>query len=284
MLAHPLTDRIVDKVFYGGYSLFQPKLQGERCVMANGKLYSSSWTEIECLPRLTAVAQNLQAAIPNHCPLDGELYNHEISFQQIHSIVSRKKDNIHPDHHLISFYAFDCMDDIPQMERLHYLGGISKYNLSGLKLVPTHMISKKEIPYYLDLAVETGYEGLILRNPLSPYRGKRQYFLQKMKPKQVSPALVLGYKEGAGRLERHIGALLVQIDGVSFWVGSGSGFTDVTRKEMWAQRETLAGRAAIIRHEPWTTDAGVPGCAVLDELLEIGESPSIVGHDFLIKR
>jgi DNA ligase 1 len=78
-----------------------------------------------------------------------------------------------------------------------------------------------------------GAEGLILKNPLSYYEGKRSKNMLKMKIKEDAEALVEAYIPGGGRLEGMIGSLACRVikEGklTNIKVNIGTGFTDEMR-------------------------------------------------------
>lgn len=90
------------------------------------------------------------------------------------------------------------------------------------------------------------WEGLMFRNMDAPYECKRSGNLLKIKKWQDCELKVIGWKEGIGKHEGRLGALLVDYkDSV---VSVGSGFNDQEREILWEQlnnensslRQTLA--------------------------------------------
>lgn len=119
-----------------------------------------------------------------------------------------------------------------------------------------------------------GYEGLILRDPNSPYKHGRstlkQGWMVKLKRFETNEAIVVGYEElmhnqneakinALGLTERSthqenkvgggvLGSLVVEFGGVQFNIGSG--FTAAERQLLWAQKESLLGRAVTFKSFP----------------------------------
>jgi DNA ligase-1 len=73
-------------------------------------------------------------------------------------------------------------------------------------------------------------EGMMLRDPLSKYEGKRSDTLLKVKKFDDAEATVIGHKKGTGRCSAMLGALFMrEDDGTEFKIGSG--FSDAQRKK-----------------------------------------------------
>ncbi len=78
--------------------------------------------------------------------------------------------------------------------------------------------------------VDEGGEGLMLRQPGSRYQNGRSSTLLKVKEFTDAEALVVGYKEGTGRLQGSMGGLrCIMPNGTEFVVGSG--FSDAQRRK-----------------------------------------------------
>jgi len=87
----------------------------------------------------------------------------------------------------------------------------------------THLLAER------DRVVRQGGEGLMLRQPGSPYDPRRSPTLLKVKPYDDAEATVIAHEPGKGKLAGKLGALQVRTnDGREFSIGSG--FTDAQRK------------------------------------------------------
>ncbi|WP_316348822.1 DNA ligase [Desulfuromonas acetoxidans] len=81
----------------------------------------------------------------------------------------------------------------------------------------------------LERIVQSGGEGLIVRDPLASYESGRSHSILKVKRYQDAEAVVVEHVPGAGRNLGRLGALLVERqDGVQFKIGSG--FSDAERE------------------------------------------------------
>jgi hypothetical protein len=84
----------------------------------------------------------------------------------------------------------------------------------------------------LSVALERGYEGLMLRNPDSYYVCQRSRNLLKVKPFVDAEGVVVGYADGKGKHEGRVGALIVEsnIGGKIVKHELGTGLTDSDRE------------------------------------------------------
>lgn len=87
--------------------------------------------------------------------------------------------------------------------------------------------SSEHLDQVLDEVLASGGEGyvaahsLMLREPKSHYKFERSTTLYKLKPTHTDSARVTGYSQGSGQCAGEVGALIVELDGVQFRVGSG---------------------------------------------------------------
>jgi DNA ligase-1 len=136
-----------------------------------------------------------------------------------------------------------------------------------LKQTPVH--SLQELEKLEQEAVSQGYEGLILRHPLSPYKtGRatlRERYMLKLKRFSDSEATIIGFQEllhnenepqidhlGLQRRSAHqdnktlsgkLGALIVQDTKNPSWqFNIGTGFTDDLRHHIWQNQQDYLGK------------------------------------------
>lgn len=161
--------------------------------------------------------------------LDGELWSGRGQFERIASIVTR--DDPHQGWRQIGYYIFE----VP-----HAPGGLMQ-RLDRLKtwlhthpVAHLHIIEQQPCQSRAQLirrwnAVEAaGGEGLVLRNPDTPYTTGRHASARKLKRFRDMEARVVGHIAGKGRLAGKLGALQVELaDGRRFRIGTG--FSDAER-------------------------------------------------------
>ena len=165
---------------------------------------------------------------PN-CILDGELYKHGKSLQQI-SGAARLEKNAH-DCDWLEYYVYDVMyPQIPFETRLKILNKISQELNLGfnpyrewkkdelqIQMVPQEKVSGLDnIMKLHNNYVEEGFEGVVIRNPNKPYGfGKRTNDMIKIKKYRTDEFLVIGYELGLRGSEDMV-FVCVTKDGIQF--------------------------------------------------------------------
>ena len=201
-------------------------------------------------------------------PFDGELYDHGRSFdgkEGIHSICSRRA-NPHPLASKIQFHIFDIQwETKSQWFRFQKLKEYEKDFNNSLCLVQTEIIQTEEWLNLMKDYVEFGYEGIILRNPISLYRPKRDVGLIKVKPTEPDEYKIVEAYEAIsleGIPKGMVGGFtVIDKEGVIFNVGAGK-IKHNKRIQLWKNRHDLPGKILETKHEPTKTKGGVPECAV----------------------
>jgi ATP-dependent DNA ligase len=105
-------------------------------------------------------------------------------------------------------------------------------------------------------ALAAGYEGIMVKDPRSPYRCKRTAAWLKIKPTISVSLEVVDLEEGKaeGKRAGMLGALVCEGHeaGKDIRVNVGSGFTDEQLVEFWAHRSELVGMIAEIEADAFT--------------------------------
>ncbi|WP_456377142.1 DNA ligase [Thiolapillus sp.] len=155
--------------------------------------------------------------------LDGELWIARGSFEETLSVVSR--DQPHAGWRRVSYNIFE-LPHAPGGLKAR-LGKLEDYlirrPLEHVRIIPQAMCRNVEqLMKQLDAIVAAGGEGLVLRNPESPYESGRSPNAIKVKRFDDMEGRVIGYRPGKGRLQGMVGALWVEINGGKrFYIGSG---------------------------------------------------------------
>jgi DNA ligase 1 len=249
----------------------QPKYDGVRCravPLQTGPsgdeylLLSSEENIIYSVPHINEALRKSHLK----AELDGELYCHGMSFEQIISITSRTM-NIHPDHQQIKLHIFDIVNMLPQMKRT-----VMIENLRGLPTVEVAPFwlceNLEEVMRVYDDLVEKGYEGIIVRHNMAPYERKRSTFVMKFKPKQQDEYEIFGVTEEIdkdGNPKDRLGALVcLSGDGNTFNVGTG--FSDEDRFRLWDIQGILPGMIAVVKYQHISSKNKVPRFPVFVEV------------------
>ena len=270
MLCYPFEEKRLKK-WIPPY-LVQPKLDGERCrseydPSANCRILLSSEQNSFNLA-VPHIVRAITKQVPKHFETDGELYIHNSSFEEIHSICSRKT-NLHPDYSSIEYHIFDLVTPDPQYARVKQLHNIELK--PPLFLVPSYIASNlEEIMKIYDNLTDSGYEGVVIRHIDNMYVFKRSTFVMKFKPKKSDDYTIVGYKEELsieGKPKNRLGSLICSgNDGSIFSVGSG--LTDEDRVSLWDSRDSLVGKVCHVKYQHITPGRGVPRFPVFIEVKE----------------
>lgn len=273
MLCYPFEEKRLSKWSFPVF--VQPKLDGVRCravpYQHDWIMLSSEEKEITSCPHIL----NELYSIPRHLwmELDGELYCHGQTFEQISSVTSRTK-NLHHEHSGMEFHVFDAVSEyLTQHDRFILLKELFvEHSTRNLKRVETYQaMNLSEIMELNDSFIKNGYEGIVVRKFNNSYVRKRSTEMMKFKPTKSDWYEIIGWKEEVdkyGNPKGRLGALIcVGSDGTEFSVGSG--LTDELRTECWADLHSLVGRYAKVKYQHITPGKGVPRFPVLVEIVDV---------------
>lgn len=243
----------------------QPKINGIRAIwIPNHGFFSrdlKQWNP-EVLPHLVSILPGL-----SKLPLDGELYKHGMSLQDINSRVAVNRTKPHPNVEVIEYHVFDVIAEAPQYKRLMYLRQALPVvsSRSPLVVVPSHHIEfLEEADDLFDMYVNLGWEGIMYRDYAAPYglekscgnKANRWNYLLKRKSYEDIDGTIIGVYEGDGQFEGAVGGFKVRLEsGVVFNCGGGLSVTQ--RHLFWRHRHEMDGTAVKIRIEELSND-GVP--------------------------
>ena len=184
----------------------QPKLDGVRC-MAYWEgdriiLLSRSGREYDQVPHIN---KQLSEFLPKDKVIDGEIYTHGYTFQEITRLVKKNR----PESVNLEYHVYDLVDKDTSI-RERWVG--RWMDLSGLKIPESCSHVKKvytieinanfSIPLIHAKFLNDGYEGTIIRNIDGLYTfGHRCNDLFKVKTTEDSEFEIIGFREGEGRLK-----------------------------------------------------------------------------------
>lgn len=273
MLAVPFEEKRLNK--WQPPYIVQPKYDGERCravPIGEGKymLLSSEENPFFSVPHITNAMSSMDLQIES----DGELYCHGMTFERIHSIVSRTV-NLHPDHKLIKYHIFDYVSEEPQLRRTSELYTMKDRKFDCyhhcIELAPSHICySLEDVMRTYDWLINKGYEGIIVRHLHAPYLRKRSIYMMKWKGKREDDYKIIGWKEEVsinGDPKERMGALICEDkEGNQFSVGSG--MTDEIRDVLWKRRDSVIGKIVKVKYQHLTSGRKVPRFPVFMEVIE----------------
>lgn len=228
------------------------KLDGYRCLVRDGKLYSSGG-------HLIQGARHIQSAIHGFGDFDAEIMVPEMEFNKGGGAI--RSANVTPDAKL---FVFDCINnpDMPFAARyaqLTTLGQEQGWSASLAKpstiTVVRHrtFASIEEMRSIYDKALYAGYEGLVLKNPDSAYELKRSKAWLKVKQVLDEDCRIVGFFEGEGKYRGQLGGVIVQrANGYTSKVGGG--FSDAQRLSMWYHQNEFIGKTVEVHYQNDTPD------------------------------
>ena len=107
---------------------------------------------------------------------------------------------------------------------------------------------------YNKMAIDKGFEGIMIKDVDALYECKRSHFMLKAKPFIEVSLKIVDTEEGTGRNVGKLGALICEgkDDGKFIKVNVGSGLSDDQRDSFWAVKDTLIGEIAEVRADAIT--------------------------------
>lgn len=250
-----------------GEKLIECKLDGSRVltiVYPDGKVDQFSRNGKEILNfnliknQFSVVAKTLKYPMV----FDGEIMSS--SFQDLMTQFYRKENVDTSDANLYIFDMIPLKDfkvgiyDLNQLERtkrLHRWYNINKallYNVKVLQYEIVDLNAESGQLRFEDInrkAIESGYEGIMIKDLQSPYECKRSTAWLKLKPVMTVDLEVAGLEEGKDKYEGMLGALICTgIDNNrEIFVNVGSGLTDEERIQYWNNKSEVVGKIAEIK-------------------------------------
>jgi ATP-dependent DNA ligase len=274
MLAYPLEQGRLERL--GKNFFVQPKINGERARLEwygdEPVLLSSYNNPFSYLDHIKDALRGLYSSL-GPIPLDGEIYVHGWSREQIDSALRRTVNKSDFNSHL-EYHMFDiCTNGEIQAIRIGMLLDIKNtYILPDcLKIVDTNLIDDSSLDDMCQLYLESGYEGAILRNFHAFWTPKRSVGILKYKPTETDEYTILKVHEAIdkyGLPKDMAGGFSVKAPDLNetFKVGAGK-LNHLQRTEIWRNRQFYIGKTLIVKHEKIKTTNGIPVCCVAVEVL-----------------
>jgi len=214
-----------------GRVLVQPKLDGVRAIWNpnTGQLHTRNGNIItSCEHIIEAIFAN---QLENH-HLDGEIYTDDLPFQVINAKVRKHQPD--QDTLKLQYHIFDLIDDnLTADKRAEWLAHITPSQV--IKPVATFYATQSDIKDYYQCFLDSGLEGIIIREPKARYRHGRTEQLGRVKPVQDMEATLVGFSPTTSVSNRNtFGSLILRLsNGKTFKCAS---FTPTQRKKLWQQK------------------------------------------------
>lgn len=268
MLAHSYDDH-KKKVTFPCY--IQPKLDGMRCIAIRegGNITFMSRGNKE-IPGLNHIKQELLQFMEDGEVWDGELYNHDINFQTVISLIKRPQDGSEK----VQYHVYDVIskDDF----RTRFLNdrmvnlGVMGYN-NVCEVMSYKCDSHEEIIEWHNKFVKWGYEGAIVRNGDCTYKeGGRSN--QLLKVKQFFDAeFEIAEVIPAEKQPTHA-IFVCQMTGTNVTFKATPEGSFELKERYLRDRMSLIGKMATIRYfELTTSEIPVPRFPIMVNIRENGE-------------
>jgi ATP-dependent DNA ligase len=238
----------------------QPKYDGLRCLVTkdimqsrNGKLFVSS----------PHIQRNLQSFFEQHPEviLDGELYNHDLKydFEKIISLARKTKPSekdLRESEEKIYFYVYDVIFPFEETfeKRFEFLQEHIQEKYEKIVLTDTTLVNtKEEIDNMMNVYLESGYEGQILRDPRSFYEHRRSSFLLKNKEFDDAEFEIIDVLEGKGNWANAAKTLIIRLENGEIQRSGVRGNFDML-KDLLYKKEEYIGTDVTVRYQGKTSD------------------------------
>jgi len=181
--------------------------------------------------------------------LDGELWIGRGQFSDVQSVTSRFEP--HAGWRQVTYNIFEVPEAPGGLT--DRLGRLERYLAANpgtsIRIIPqTPCRDQVHLRETLAGIEALGGEGLVLRNPDTPYETGRSANALKVKSYDDMEGMVVGYRPGKGKYAGVVGALEVQLEnGARFFVGSG--LDDADRRQ-----PPPLGSIIVFRHQGFTVN------------------------------
>ena len=255
-----------------GKKLLEPKLDGVRVITvvnAENKtavMYSRNGKLLENFGHITSAIEANIELFDRSMVLDGEMVSS--SFQALMKQVHRKSDADASDARLMLFDVLPLSEFqkgksvMGQKRRSAMLRNMKAIfdKVGSIDVIPQIEVNLDEyvgellFKQYNKDAIESGFEGIMIKDVDAIYECKRSVSWLKQKPFIEVSLEVTDVEEGTGKNEGRLGALVCSgvDDGKTIVVNCGSGFSDTDRIEFWDNRANLPGQIVEVRADAIT--------------------------------
>ena len=237
------------------YAVYQDKLDGVRVLIhyedgkviyysRNHKIYNN-FHKFDRFISLMAEDIKETHGISEPIIFDGEVVDKTGEFQKVMTQV-RRLENVNPD--IFQLHLFDIVlnEEYYKRETILYQSWLEiKWWLQETECVNDEelnvfIVNSFDLQSYddeylkeiLQKVINSGFEGVVLKNVLAPYEFKRSNYWCKIKEEKTIDIPVVDVVEGKGKYQGMLGALICKLpNGKEIKIGSG--FTDKEREEFW---------------------------------------------------
>ena len=249
-----------DKIAFPAYA--QPKLDGHRCIaVVDGQGRCTLWTrKRKPYASVPHIVRAVEALGLRNVVLDGELYAAAFrdKFEQLAHLVRQSVPEA--GHEAIEYHVFDMQGADGFGQRHERLSKLMTDARHPIVLVDTRRVDDEAA---LMAAFEEfraqGYEGAMVRNAEGAYESHpthRSSDLQKIKTFDDAEWLIVGIKEGKGKLAGHAIFTCRTQDGAEFDVKLAGDSSAL--REYFENPDRAIGKLLTVQHQGLTGKSGVP--------------------------
>lgn len=259
-----------------GKKIIEIKLDGVRAIAIitkNGTtLHSRNGKILNNFPHINQALQNhpnIQETLKTLPEEEGIVIDGEImskTFQDLMKQLYRKEDINATDS---TYHTFDTLplthfkkghSPTPLTQRIQTLKTLLQNPHPSIKTLKQTIIDldtpegQEELTDQATQAEQNGYEGIMIKDPQSPYECKRTTTWLKMKPVIEVSLEIINYIPGENKYQGTLGAFQCkgEEDGKTIEVNVGGGYTDEQRNLYWQHKEELIGRIMEVKADAIT--------------------------------
>lgn len=239
----------------------QPKLDGIRCIGDINSLNSRTGKPIVSIKHVLEEINDTLPSAYRHLKIDGELYCHEETFEDIVSLVRKLKpeeEDFKLSRDSIKFYVYDLFDkNNPEFlfeTRYHLLLEFFT-KCEFIEVLKTDFCKTQEEldAKYIEY-IDDGFEGQMIRLN-TPYETKRSRNLLKRKDFITEEFTVVDILSGKGKFENIASKAIIEVNGVKVDPPINGSFPFL--KEVLENKESYIGKSATVKFFEYTTDGSL---------------------------
>ena len=224
-------------------------------------MYSRNGKLLENFAHITEAIEKNIDLFNRSLVLDGEMVSS--SFQALMKQVHRKSDVQSEDARLMLFDILSLTEfqagksSLGQQHRSKMLRNMKDVfdRIGSIDIIPQTAVDldtyvgELEFKQYNKDAIESGFEGIMIKDIDAVYEAKRSVSWLKMKPFIEVSLTAVAVEEGTGKNVGKMGAILFEgeDDGKFIRVSVGSGWSDKDREEIWAVKDQVVGQVGEVR-------------------------------------
>lgn len=247
-----------------GMYAIQPKLDGNRVILLDGKAYSRNGKIYSNCQHVIDELNKRYKNFFDRWVVDGEMMGN-LGFDQSSGALRRLTEDGRKKAEF-TYWVFDLIDrkewekrkTVALHERAKNLSTmLGTGDFTHLKVVPSEFMQNPTHTMLMsacDQYLKQGFEGAMVKDVAAPYKWGRGDNLLKVKRFFDADLKVTGFYEGKGKHKGRLGGLYVagKIDGKEYTSEVGSGFSDALRNEIWEDQRSWKNAVVQIQYQELT--------------------------------